>query len=900
MANNLTGDFDAVFQIRVRRINGILATMHQSRINPDASPTFEHSTKIRLGDLPKILQPDTLQFSKWFAGAVQDLRDTGALASDARSLLSEKAPPGVSAVLKKGWRESDIARLEPVEGGAVRGSAYVQLSNPTISLSAGTAAEVTVHVDVRVHYVPDDVRSAAMPEPIHGEVVATYTVKPKTLGISVGARKVLSVQVSSHDNQILFLPHIGPTGKNLSAANADIISAQVRKALRNQFVAEDVLLPAGFPFAEFTALGSGPGQALALPLQLSGSAAAGNINSVTNHLLGGFEFAIAVSKEYIQSQFAPVIQGMKDYVGELTFTVDAVIASTVYHASLSSVSLTWKAGAIDLSGHVDLKTRSIAPNLSFDFAQTITLALDVPSQTVKVVPVGDPVISNASTGVPTGQVAARIKDGRYGVLSKLSLQVVNDVRNQLLSSLKRFDNFADVAYATIEVTPDGIILRGAIGPNGPGWRLDPVVDFDLAADGKSFTAFNSWIPGGRIDAYRWTWPVGGSAGAIVSVKVGHNSDENAFDRFVLPTPPDVAATGRICLRIEGTRTLPDGSEEQVTAGETCKPWWSEPILVAPYGSLDVLDPIWNPPVVDREQPLDFIVDDSIAGHVSVVGQSRAPGGLTTNTLIHFAGRSFERPLETLSQGLSQMRRPHMSLVLILVLPTGTFAARLSELQARLGSLDERFARNLHLTEDYAGGWTKTFAAPDGPSTHVINARGELVWKQEGRLEDGRLGAALDEHLLPAPPPRSVLLRLAVQPGERAPDAFFQDDQGGRVTMRRMRGQPVLLTFWRSWSVPCIRELRRLQTLQDQGVQGTGRAPVIVAVNGGEDRAVLAEVRHKNNLTFRLISDPGQSIGALYGVQCWPTTVSINQEGVIDRIQFGLAHEPRETGDYARS
>ena len=69
----------------------------------------------------------------------------------------------------------------------------------------------------------------------------------------------------------------------------------------------------------------------------------------------------------------------------------------------------------------------------------------------------------------------------------------------------------------------------------------------LLADGKSFTAFNSWIPGGRIDAYRWTWPVGGSAGAVVSVKVGRSSEKDAFDRFVLATPSDVAATGRICL-----------------------------------------------------------------------------------------------------------------------------------------------------------------------------------------------------------------------------------------------------------------------------------------------------------------------------------------------------------------
>jgi peroxiredoxin len=888
MANNLTGDFDAVFQIRVRRINGILATMHQSKINPNASPTFEHSSSIRLGDLPKVMQPDTLHFAQWFGGVVRDLRDTGVSASDARLLLSEKAPPGVSTVLKKGWRDLDIARVEPVAGGAVRGFADVQLSAPKISLSAGTAAEATIHVWVRAHYTG----STAMPEPIHGEVRATYTIKPKTLG----AHKVLSVQVSSHDNQIQFIPR---AGSGLSAAEADVISAQVRQALRNQFAVDDVPLPDGFPFAAFTALGSDgdPGQALALPLQISGAAAAGNINSVTNNLLGGFEFAIAVSKEYVTTKFAPTLDKLRQIQKSFDVSTPWPLPDPTYYLSVTGADLQFKNGSIDLVINAKAITHYIGfPNYDpIGVTQRLTLVL-----------MGQSVILQASdsdltitgiTGLYSGTANSRAKtqiiDERNKALPAAQAtltQVFQDILNQLNEALAKFDRFASASYKAVEINPDGIILRGAVAPSGAGWRLSPVVDFveTTTADGPAYTAFGSWIPGGRIEMYRWTWPAGGSVGAIVAMKIGKHPDE---DRFVLLTPPDVAATGRICLRIEGSRTLPDGSEEQVTGGETCKPWWSEPILVAPYGSLDVLDPIWNPPNV--EQPLDFTLDDAIAGHVSVVGQSRSPNELSTNTLIHFTGKNFERPLQTMSQALSQMRRPHMSLVLTLVLPTGTFATRVSELQARLGSLDERFSRNLRMTEDYAGGWTKAFAAPDGPSTYLINARGEFVWKQEGKLEGSRLAAALDEHLVPAPAPRSMLLRLTVQPGERAPDGAFQDDQGDRVTLRRLRGQSVLLNFWKSWSAPCIRELRRLQTLQAKGIQDTGRAPVIIAVNGGDDRAVLAEVRRQNNLTFSLVPDPDRSIGALYGVQCWPTTVSINQEGFVDGIQFGLSHEDRE-------
>ena len=811
-------------------------------------------------------------------GVVQDLRKTGVLPSDARSVLSEKAPPGVSSVLKKGWRDLDIIRLEPAADGAVRGTAHVQLSNPTISLAERSSGELTVHVDVRVHYDPDK-GSAPMPEPIHGEVRATYIVKSKT--------QALSVQVSSHDNQIQFIPR---TGSGLKAADADIISAQVRKVLRHQFVAADVPMPAGSRFTEFIALlgERDPSQALALPLQLSDSAAGGNINSVNKHLLGGFDFAIAVSKEYVGTFLQTFINSVKASLAAQSRT----FLGATYHASVSRLDVVWKAGALEISGRIELVTGSFfAPNGFVTFTQRVTLDLDVASQTVALKPVGDPEVDE-SWFVPHGEALGQVKSARDNSLPSAGTPInktVRDTRSSLVAALQSFDQLASVTYKAVEITTDGIILRGAIGPKGAGWRLDPVVHPDVAPDGKSFTAFNSWVPGGRIDAYRWTWPVGGSAGAIVSVKVGGAREQ---DRFVLPTPADVGPTGRICLKIEGTRTSPDGLEEPVEAGETCKPWWSEPILTAPYGSLDVLDPIWNPPVVDQEQPLDFIVDDAIAGHVSVMGQSPPTGGLTTNTLIHFAGRNMERPLETLSHALSQTRQPHMSLVLFLVLPMGTFATRLSEFQAQLGSLDERFTRNLHITEDYVGGWTKAFAAPEGPSTHLLNARGQLVWKREGKLNPDRVATALDEHLLPALAPRSVLMQLAAQPGEQAPDAFFRDDQGGCVTLRRLRGQPILLNFWKSWSKPCLRELRRLQTLQEQQ---RGSAPAIMAVNS-EGHAALSDVRCQNNLTLRLIPDRNQSIAELYGVQCWPTTISINQEGIIDRIQFGLCMKRARRGN----
>jgi peroxiredoxin len=262
--------------------------------------------------------------------------------------------------------------------------------------------------------------------------------------------------------------------------------------------------------------------------------------------------------------------------------------------------------------------------------------------------------------------------------------------------------------------------------------------------------------------------------------------------------------------------------------------------------------------------------------------------------------------------LAQIRRRDFALTSVVVMPRGTFANnRRREVEEQLGLVEDRTARRapvaeakdgtseraresagrftgpLIVTEDYAEGWSRTFGAAETPATYLVNARGEFVWKHEGRLNPERLAAALDQHLLPSQQRPPLPLRLTVQPGDRAPDATFEDDHAQVLALRRLRGRPILLNFWQSWSAPCIKELRRLQHLHEVGGE---RGPVVVAVNGGEVRSVLAEARRQHTLGFPLIHDAGQRVARLYGVACWPTTVSINPDGIVDRIQFGMMHE----------
>src|SRR5262249_53551045 len=290
---------------------------------------------------------------------------------------------------------------------------------------------------VRARFFPDQ-GAGTLPDPIHGKVQAVYSATTKT----VNGRKVVHVQAPTSDAQVQF--YAAP-GTGLSAPQITAIVGEIRKVLHKYFVPDDVDLPDDFPGSEFIALG-GSGETIDLPLQLPGSSASGSVTSITNDLLGGKDFAVAVSKKYVNSAFDKVIQAMKDYAAGLTINVSMSGVSTVYRASVDYMTITWKAGSIDISGKIDLKTDLVLPNGYITFTQTVVLDVDVPTQIVSLKPTGDPVVDE-SWWLGHGTAVSAIKSGRDSALAANPVGAsFADVRNKLIGGLQRFDNYAAACY----------------------------------------------------------------------------------------------------------------------------------------------------------------------------------------------------------------------------------------------------------------------------------------------------------------------------------------------------------------------------------------------------------------------------------------------------------------------
>ncbi len=915
MANHLTGDYEAVVQVSVRQINGLLATLHQHGAKGSGlKPSFPHSVaNLRLGDRPKYLEWEKVHFANWLGGAVQSFRASGAPAVTGAELAA-KVPPGVTARFQAALEDIASTWTEAANPGSVRGRAEVQVSTPTISLAPGSVSEVIVSVRIRARFIPDP-GFAGLPELIHGEVKVTYRVRPRT----IGGKRVLIVEVPTEDSKIVY--------KDLAGRPADVaeLTARVRTAIRKEFRPEEVELPADFQFSAFKEVGGG--HVIALPVQLSGAdAPPSGPASVTNAFLDAdkTDFAIAVSKEYVKAQFAPLLDNLlhfkESFEAELPWYIPW--PNPTYHLSVKGADLQFNVDSIDLVIAAKATTRAIGFKNYDSIGITQRLKLVLIGQNVDLQASDSDLTITGITGVGSGEANAK---ARAKIIAKRNKMLdppqpppppppapppqpvpppekalndqLQDATRHMNGALAKFDpsGSSSASYTALEVNPHGIIVRGAIDTKD---HYPPHLEIGYTEDGKSFSALNCWIPGGTIKEFKWTYEEYGTSWQALFADA---KDERIYHSFTFEIPKvlqgNPAQKKNVCLTIEGTQVDKDGRIQSVTGtveSGTCEVSFIEPPLV--------VSPLWEAIYGVHWLPTpapDGILDEVIAAHINVLAHPRPAGGLTTNALVHFTGARLEKPLVTLGRALDAMRRRNVSLTLVLVMPVGTFRSRRAEVEEALGmprerrsgpsenprSREERLSRHLLLTEDYGGAWTRTFDARTTPSPYLMNARGEFVWKQEERLDVEELTAAMDEHCLPAPPPRTLPLRLTVRPGERALDAQFEE--GHDLAISRLRGQRVLLNFWQSWSAPCIRELRRLQRLHE-----AGNAPVILAVNGGEERTVLAETRRQHNLSFTLIPDPGQWIARLYGVQCWPTTVSINPDGIVDRIQFGVAHTHR--------
>jgi hypothetical protein len=191
--------------------------------------------------------------------------------------------------------------------------------------------------------------------------------------------------------------------------------------------------------------------------------------------------------------------------------------------------------------------------------------------------------------------------------------------------------------------------------------------------------------------------------------------------------------------------------------------------------------------------------------------------------------------------------------------------------------------------DDTDAWEALTGVRERPTTVLIGTGGEIVWRHDGRIETDRLAEALRTRLSPGIH-RPRLLKSHLREGEPAPDFLLAG--GGDGVALSLIGRPAVLLFWKESSKA---SLDSMALLRDE-LRRIGNDPLLIAIHAAGG-AEAASVMGDEAVVFT--PDPDGAIAAAYGVKVWPTTVFVDEFGVIASIRSGLLRdEPEDTEEMA--
>jgi peroxiredoxin len=186
------------------------------------------------------------------------------------------------------------------------------------------------------------------------------------------------------------------------------------------------------------------------------------------------------------------------------------------------------------------------------------------------------------------------------------------------------------------------------------------------------------------------------------------------------------------------------------------------------------------------------------------------------------------------------------------------------------------------------------------------AEGRLPWPGWIAIHERRTGGAMGEEMRRPPNHRAgkrragifflagalVLLSVIPAQAQRAPDFSLKDIAGRPHKLTDFSPEHVvLLNFWATWCVPCVKELPHLQDLQDR-YGGRGLQVLAICTDGPDRQASVSAFVGRYGFTMPVLLDTRSEIVALFDPKLTlPYTVLLDRSG---RIRF--AHQGYSPGD----
>jgi thiol-disulfide isomerase/thioredoxin len=107
--------------------------------------------------------------------------------------------------------------------------------------------------------------------------------------------------------------------------------------------------------------------------------------------------------------------------------------------------------------------------------------------------------------------------------------------------------------------------------------------------------------------------------------------------------------------------------------------------------------------------------------------------------------------------------------------------------------------------------------------------------------------------------------------------------GSRFNLDKMNGRVVLIDFWATWCVACLKELPHLKEIAKEFA---GQPLVILSISWDEDTQTWKEFIAKNGMTWSQYHDTDHHLGQLFEIEGLPSYFTIDSDGVLTSESLG--------------
>jgi len=123
-------------------------------------------------------------------------------------------------------------------------------------------------------------------------------------------------------------------------------------------------------------------------------------------------------------------------------------------------------------------------------------------------------------------------------------------------------------------------------------------------------------------------------------------------------------------------------------------------------------------------------------------------------------------------------------------------------------------------------------------------------------------------------------------GSLAHDFSLNNISGKEINLSNYRGEIIFLNFWATWCPPCKAEMQAIQKLHEEN-----KKVKVIAVNTQENKDDVLDYLMVNKYSFTTLLDQEGKITSKYLIRGIPTTLIIDQDGVIVKRHSGtLSYE----------